>query len=125
MNLTDLAMYVNADNAVATWKVVFGVVALLLGILLPILFLTPENKKRFKRGFGGWLYNVLSFEKTCLDKLIPFTYITTTIFLTLNSFFYIKMPFVFFKKLFVAIVITRLVAELAHKINNIDKVEKK
>lgn len=118
--LASLLEVTNTVDNTQTWMIVIGVLSLMLGILIPALFLTKENKKKYKEGFLGNLYSFLSFDKVYIKKLIQFLYITITLYLVLSSFMYIKLPLVFFKKLFVGVFIPRAIAELATIIVKID-----
>lgn len=57
-------------------------VAIIAGILLYFLFLTPKNDKKFT-GFMGWLYDFLAFKKLLMEAILKIIYLISACFITL------------------------------------------
>ncbi len=57
-------------------------VAIIGGILLYFLFLTPKNDKKFT-GFMGWLYDFLAFKKLLVEAILKVIYLISACFITL------------------------------------------
>ncbi len=66
----------------STAMVVCAIVAIIAGILLYFLFLSPKNDKKFT-GFAGWLYDFLAFKKLLIEAILKIVYLICACFLTL------------------------------------------
>ena len=66
----------------STAMVVCAIVAIIAGVLLYFLFLSPKNDKKFS-GFVGWLYDFLAFKKLLVEAILKVVYLICACFLTL------------------------------------------
>lgn len=77
------------------WMVVSLVLAIVGGLLIYFLFLNKKNEGKFK-GFLGWMYQFLSFDKMFLETLLKITYLIFALYITLSSFALIAVNFLAF-----------------------------
>ena len=59
-----------------------AIIALIGGIVLYFLFLTPKNDRKFT-GFVGWLYDFLAFKKLLVEAILKIVYLISACFMTL------------------------------------------
>lgn len=85
----------NAATGNAIWMIVSIVLAIIGGLLIYFLFLNKKNKGKFK-GFLGWAYEFLSFDKMFLESLLKVTYLIMALYITLSSFALIGVNFLLF-----------------------------
>lgn len=77
------------------WMAVSLVLAIIGGLLIYFLFLNKKNEGKFK-GFLGWMYQFLSFDKMFLETLLKITYLIFALYITLSSFSLIAVNFLAF-----------------------------
>ena len=77
------------------WVIISFILAIIGGILLYVLFTTDKNEGKFK-GFLGWVYSFLRFDKMLIEILLKVVYMIGAIFITLASFALIPQSFLSF-----------------------------
>ena len=77
------------------WGRISLLLAIIGGLFLYFLFLTPENSKRYT-GFTKKVYNFLSFKTLSVEAILKISYLVFAIFLTLISFSFISTSFTLF-----------------------------
>lgn len=72
-----------------TWLIISGVIAFLGGIIVYLLFISKNNKGKYK-GFLAWLHDFLNFKTFFVETLLKILYAMCAIFVTLGSFSFIR-----------------------------------
>ena len=75
----------NPSTASAIWLIVAAVLAVIGGILIYVLFLSPKREGKYNK-FFNWMYDFLSFKKMFIENLLKVTYLIVALFTTLASF---------------------------------------
>ena len=73
------------STASVVWTIVAAVLAVVGGILLYFLFLSPKREGKYNK-FFNWMYDFLSFKKMFIENLLKITYLILALFITLISF---------------------------------------
>ena len=80
-------------NGIYTWIIISIVLALVGGVVIYFLFI--RSNKKFE-GFLKKLHEFLSFKMLLIEEILKVTYVVAAIYLTLSSFGYISISFVWF-----------------------------
>lgn len=83
---------------------IFSIVGLIAGLICAFVvyfvFLKKRNDGKFK-GFAGWMYNFLNFNKLTIEAVIKICYIFLAVWVTISSFGLISTSFVAFLMTFI------------------------
>ena len=102
----------NTMTGVTIWEIIALVLSIVGAILVYVLFLAKKNEGKFK-GFWGWLYSALKFDKMMIEVILKVLYIFSALFVTLGSFGLIPISFLtFLLTLVLGNVATRVAYEL-------------
>ena len=76
------------------WAIISLVLAIVGAILAYFMFVKPE--KKYPQKFVNWLRSYLNFNEMLIEPILKVTYIFLAIFITLTSFNFISVSFVYF-----------------------------
>ena len=88
-NIVNLAPKI---NTAAVASLIIGVIAIILGILIYVLFMRQKNSS-ISNGNAKKLHNFLNFKVFVLPELVKITYVILAIYLTIYSFVLIPTSF--------------------------------
>ena len=75
----------NPSTGAFVWLIISAVLAVVGGILLYVLFLSPKREGKYNQ-FFNWMYDFLSFKKMFIENLLKISYLIAAIYITLASF---------------------------------------
>lgn len=112
-----------------TWMIVSVVLAIVGGLAIYGVFVSNKNENEYK-GFLGWLHDFLNFKTFFIEAILKILYIISAIFITLNSFSYIRISIATF---FAVLVFGNIIARIGYElilmiitvVNNTTEIEKK
>ena len=95
-----------------TWTIVSVVLAIVGGLTAYAIFASKENSGEYS-GFVAWLHDFLNFKTFFIETILKVLYIICAIFITLNSFSFIRISIAdFFMSLIFGNIIARIGFEL-------------
>lgn len=101
------------------WIISSAVLSIFGGILLYFTLFDKKNDNKFN-GFLKMVYDIFTFKKNILETIIRILYIICTIYITLSSFAFISINFLYFiLRLFIGNIIIRILFEFLLMIINI------
>ena len=96
----------------SVWLIVSVILAVVGGIVLYFTFLSKKNEGKFT-GFWGWMYEFLTFKKMVIEAILKIMYLILALFVTLFSFAFISVNFLYFV---LFLVLGNLVVRIAYEL---------
>lgn len=117
------------SSADFTWTIVSVVLALVGGVAAYAIFVSKKNEGEYN-GFLEWLHNFLNFKTFFIETILKLLYIICAIFITLNSFSFIRISIAQF---FAVLIFGNLTARIGFElilllitlVNNTTEINKK